>query len=363
MEKIRVDLFSDTNCEPTFLMRQAMCKAKVGNEVAGEDPTVNYLIDKVCELLGKEAGVFMPSGTMCNGVAYRVWCQRPGDRIFFDKYAHAANMASGLPSGLVHATMVGIECQKGIFTAEQLESAIGTARGYNIPQERVISIEQTTNLCGGTIWPLSALKAVHQVAHDHRMVMHMDGARLFNAVMATKIPAQQFCQYVDSVWVDFSKGLGAPMGAVLCGSKDFIEEAWYYKLQQGGAMHQVGILAAGCLYALDHHLKHLEVDHRHAQLLAQLLAKSPHIMINPSDIETNIVIFELNATALTAYQLVNALLAQSIRLLALDNRRLRAIIHRDICQNDIVAVNQAIQQILDDSLKKSSIHPRHLTHI
>lgn len=363
MKKIRIDLFSDTNCEPTLAMRQAMCEAKVGNEVAGEDPTVNHLIEKVCELLGKEAGVFMPSGTMCNGVAYRVWCRRPGDRIFFDRHAHAANMASGLPSGLVHATGIGIECPKGIFTAEQLESAIGTARGYNIPRERVVSIEQTTNLGGGAIWPLSTLKAVSQVAHDHRMVMHMDGARLFNAVIATQIPAQQFCQYVDSVWVDFAKGLGAPMGAVLCGSKDFIEEAWYYKFQQGGTMHQVGILAAGCLYALVHHLKHLAVDHKHAQFLAQLLAKNPYIAINPSDVETNIVIFELNAAPLTAYHLVNALLVQGIRLLALDNKRLRAIVHRDVGQNDIIAVNQAIQQILDNSPEKSSVYPRHVAHI
>lgn len=346
MEKIRIDLFSDTNCEPTLAMRKFMCEAKVGNEVAGEDPTVNCLIEKVCELLGKEAGVFMPSGTMCNGVAYRVWCQKPGDRLFFDHYAHAANMASGLPSGLVHATGVGIQCHRGIFTAEQLELAIGTTRGYNIPRARVVSIEQTTNLGGGAIWPLETLKVVSQVARRHAMTVHMDGARLFNAVIATQISAREFCQHVDSVWVDFAKGLGAPMGAVLCGSKDFIEEAWYYKFQQGGTMHQVGILAAGCLYALEHHLSQLKMDHKNARLFAKLLTENPFITIDPKGVETNIVIFQLNDDSITTSELVAALLSQGIRLLALDAKRIRAIIHRDINQEAIYAVNQGIQHVL-----------------
>jgi len=349
MKKITIDLFSDTNYDPTPAMRKAMYKAEVGNEVAGEDPTVNRLIEKVCTILGKEAGVFMPSGTMCNGVAYRVWCQRPGDRIFFDKYAHAANMAAGLPCGLVGATPVGIECEKGIFSAEQLQSAIGERKGYNLPQERIVSIEQTTNLGGGAVWPVSTLQSIQQVALRHKMVIHMDGARLFNAVIATRISAQKFCRYTDSVWVDFSKGLGAPMGAVLCGSKAFIDTAWYYKFQQGGAMHQVGILAAGCLYALENHRERLAEDHEHAQLLAQLLKNHPHVLINPKDIETNIVIFRLHNTKLTAYQLAHALLGRGIRLLALDDNKLRAIVHQGISQHDIHTVSQAIQYALNGS--------------
>ncbi|MEW9824163.1 MAG: GntG family PLP-dependent aldolase [Candidatus Symbiodolus clandestinus] len=351
MKKIVIDLFSDTNCDPSPAMRQAMCQAEVGNEVAGEDPTVNRLLEAVCDLLGKECGLFMPSGTMCNGVAYRVWCNRAGDRIFFDQQAHAANMAAGLPGGLVQATAVGIPCQQGIFNGEQLESSIGSRQGYNIPRARVVSIEQTTNLGGGAIWPLSTLQAVHQVARQHAMMVHMDGARLFNAVIASGIAAHQFCQYADSVWIDFAKGLGAPMGAVLCGDKAFIEEAWYYKFQQGGAMHQVGILAAGCLYALEHHVSRLAQDHEHALLLAQSLATHPNIAIDVKAVVTNIVIFQLQTTRLTAEQLVQQLLDQGIRLLALANNRLRAIVHQGISRNDICSVSDAIQSILTQSAR------------
>lgn len=351
MKTFKIDLFSDTNFGPPLEIRKAMYHAEVGNEVAGEDPTVNLLIEKVCNFLGKEAGVFMPSGTMCNGVAYRVWCQRTGDRIFFDRYAHAANMAAGLPCGLVNATPVSIECEKGIFSAEQLQLAIGEKKGYNIPRERIVSIEQTTNLGGGAIWSISNLSAIQQVSKKHKMVIHMDGARLFNAVVATTIPAHEFCCYSDSVWVDFSKGLGAPMGAVLCGSKDFIDIAWYYKFQQGGAMHQAGILAAGCLYALENQIDRLIDDHNHAKLLAKLLEDNPYIQINSENIETNIVIFQLHNTSFTAYQLVNALADQGIRLLALNNKKVRAIVHQGISLNDIHLISNAIKLILKDFCK------------
>jgi threonine aldolase len=346
MQKITIDLFSDTNCNPTPAMRSYMCQAQVGNEVAGEDPTVNQLIAKVCELLDKEAGIFMPSGTMCNGVAYRVWCKRPGDRIFFDQHAHAANMAAGLPSGLANATAVSIECERGIFSAAQLKKAIGAKSGYNIPQARIISIEQTTNLGGGAIWSLTQLKEIRHIAHEYDLRVHMDGARLFNAVVASDISAKEFCRYTDSVWIDFAKGLGAPMGAVLCGDKHFIEEAWYYKFQQGGAMHQVGILAAGCLYALDNHIARLTEDHKHAQLLGNLLADHPNIQINPKDIETNIVIFSLYNSKLSAHEVASQLLAKGIRLLATDAKTLRAIIHMDISQQDILHASTTIKEIL-----------------
>lgn len=350
MRNFKIDLFSDTNFGPLPEIRKAMYQAEVGNEVAGEDPTVNLLIEKVCDYLGKEAGVFMPSGTMCNGVAYRAWCLRPGDRIFFDRYAHAANMAAGLPCGLVSATPIGIESDKGIFSAEQLKLAIGEQKGYNIPQERIVSIEQTTNLGGGAIWSISSLSAIQQVAKKYKMVVHMDGARLFNAVVATMTSAHEFCRYTDSVWVDFSKGLGAPMGAVLCGSKDFIDTAWYYKFQQGGAMHQAGILAAGCLYALENQIERLIDDHDNAKLLAKLLKDNPYIQINLEDIETNIVIFQVNNISLTAYQLVNLLEDQGIRLLALNDKTIRAIVHQGISQDDIYSVSKVIKLLLKDPL-------------
>ncbi len=346
MSEIIIDLFSDTNCEPTLAMRKFMCQAKVGNEVAGEDPTVNLLVEKVCDLLGKEAGIFLPSGTMCNGIAYRVWCKRPGDRIFFDQFAHAINMAAGLPGGLVNATPISIHCNKGIFTADQLISAIGHKSGYNITVPRVISIEQTTNLGGGAIWSLNNLNEIRQTAQDYNMVIHMDGARLFNAVLATGISAKEFCNNVDSVWIDFAKGLGAPMGTVLCGDKHFIEQAWYYKFQQGGAMHQVGILAAACLYALDNNLEKLIDDHKNARLLGSCLSEHSMIDLDINDIETNIVIFKLRNSKLNAHEVVEQLLSQGIRLLAIDNKTIRAIIHMDINKQDILQVYSAIKTIL-----------------
>ncbi|WMY94683.1 MAG: threonine aldolase family protein (plasmid) [Arsenophonus sp.] len=340
---MKIDLFSDTNFGPSLAMRKAMYNAEVGNEAAGEDPTVNRLIENVCDLLGKEAGVFMPSGTMCNGIAYRVWCNRPGDRIFFDESAHAANLTAGLPSGLVNATPIAIKSLKGIFTAKQLKLAMGNNNGYNIPRARVVSIEQTTNLGGGAIWRMSQLEDIKNFAEQHNIFIHMDGARLFNASIATKIPARDFCRYTDSVWIDFSKGLGAPMGAVLCGSKNFIDDAWYYKFQQGGAMHQIGVIAAGCLYSLENNIESLLNDHENAKLLATLLCNHPNIQINPKDIETNIVIFNLYNTPYTAYNLVNYLMKKSIRLLALNDKKIRAIVHQGINHIDIKKVSSAIQ--------------------
>jgi threonine aldolase len=347
MRNIKIDFFSDTNVEPSKAMREVMCSAKVGNEVAGEDPTVNQLIQTVCELLGKEAGIFMPSGTMCNGVAYRVWCQRAGDRILFDQYAHAAIMAAGLPGGLVQATPISIQTERGIFNASQLKSAIGEKKGYNIPPARIISIEQTTNYGGGAIWPISILKEIYELAKENNIVVHMDGARLFNAVVATNISAKEYCRYADSVWIDFAKGLGAPMGAVLCGSKNFIDDAWYYKFQQGGGMHQVGILAAGCMYALENNIKRLSQDHQNAKFLATELAKQACINIAPNQIETNIVIFRLKDTDLSAYAVAHILVDKyNIRLLAIDKITLRAIVHMDIKEQDILVFSRALQHIL-----------------
>lgn len=349
-KKIKIDLFSDTNSEPSLAMRQAMCTAEVGNEVAGEDPTVNRLIERVCELLGKEAGVFMPSGTMCNGVSYRVWCSRAGDRIFFDQYSHSAILEAGLPAGLVNATPVPIECHRGIFNAQQLLSAMGDKQGYNIPSPSVISIEQTTNLGGGAIWSLSALQQIKEVANKHKMAIHMDGARLLNAVVASNISAKDYCQYVDSVWIDFAKGLGAPMGSVLCGTQSFVDQAWYYKFQQGGAMHQVGILAAGCLYALENNIERLEADHLNAKLLAALLSEHSNIQISPEDVETNIVVFKLINTEISADEIVIKLRNQGIRLLAINRITLRAIIHMDIGKKDIEEVAQKLKDILDHKM-------------
>ena len=344
-QAFKIDLFSDTNTNPSQEMRAFMCQAEVGNEVAGEDPTVNHLLDRVCELLGKEKAIFLPSGTMCNGIAYRVLCKRPGDLIILDKTTHPLHKSAGLIGGLAHAVTHTIEGERGIFSASQIEPILTREKGYNVPFPRVVSIEQTTNFGGGAIWPFQTLKEVCDLAHYHQAYTHLDGARLMNAVVETTISASQYAQLFDSVWIDFSKSLGAPMGAVLTGSKEFIEEAWYYKFQQGGGMHKAGILAAGCLYALDHNVKRLKEVHSKAKRLATLLCGLSFIVINPDHIETNILCFEINHPILNAYDFEDLLKEKGIRIFALDQKIIRAIIHLDITEADINEVYQTIEAV------------------
>ena len=351
MKKYKIDLFSDTNTNPSLEMRRAMCEAEVGNEVAGEDPTVNKLLEVVCDLLGKEAAVFLPSGTMCNGIAFRVLCRRPGDLIILDQTAHPLIKASGLISGLAQAQPYWVEGKRGIFFADQIKPVISAAQGYNISRPRVVSIEQTTNFGGGAIWPLKTIQEVCNLAHDYDVYTHMDGARLLNAVAETKIPAAEYSKHFDSVWIDFSKSCGAPIGAVLAGSKSFIDEAWYYKFQQGGGLHQAGILAAGCLYGLQHHYPRLREMHSHAKQLAKLLSELPFIKIAVDEVETNIIIFEIKHPELSALYIEQALREKGIRVLALDQIRVRMIIHLDISLVHIDEVFSAICEVGEQKLK------------
>ena len=339
----KIDFFSDTNTNPSQGMRDFMCQAKVGNEVAGEDPTVNSLVERVCDLLGKESALFLPSGTMCNGISYRVLCKRPGDTIILDKSAHPLHKSSGLIAGLVHAIPYPIDGERGIFTASQIEPILAQNRGYNISVPRVVSIEQTTNLGGGIIWPFQTLKDVCDIAHHYQAFTHMDGAHLLNAVVETEISAKTYAQLFDAVWVDFSKSLGAPVGAVLAGSRSFIEEAWYYKFQQGGGMHQAGILAAGCLYALDHNVQKLKEIHALAKRLGALLSNFFFFEVRP--IETNIVLIDVQHPNLDAFDIERLLKEKSIRVFALDKKTIRIMTHLDIREEDIQDVVFAIKTI------------------
>lgn len=344
-KKYRIDLFSDTNTNPSAAMRRAMCEAEVGNEVAGEDPTVNRLLEEVCLLLGKEAAIFLPSGMMCNGIAYRVLCQRPGDIIVLDETAHPILKGAGLISGLVHAKPYTIKGNRGIFTAKQIEPIVATSKGYNMPIPRVVSIEQSTNFGGGAIWPLSVIQEVCSFAHQHNIYTHMDGARLLNAVVETNISAAQYARDFDSVWIDFSKSLGAPMGAVLAGSKAFIKEAWYYKFQQGGGLHQAGMIAAGCLYSLKHNFSRISEIHAKTKQLAIFLSQLPFIELNPLEVETNVIICEVRHPIYSAITLANKLLERGIRIFALDEVRIRFMLHLDISPSDIEEICEVFEEI------------------
>jgi threonine aldolase len=343
--KIKIDYFSDTNVKPSKAMLEYMMKAEVGNEAAGEDPTVNQLIEKVCKLLNKEAAIFLPTGTMANAIAFRVRCNRPGDIIILDQTSHPLRVQSGSIGGLAHANHYPIIGSNGIFSKEQIEPIVKRGSGFNLPRVRLLSIEQTTNFGGGAIWSLEQIKEVCDFAHENGVYTHLDGARLFNASVATGVSIKEYAKYFDSVYLDFAKGLGAPIGAILAGSKDFIEDAWYYKFQQGGAMHQSGILAASCIYALDNNIQKLAHDHELAKILADGLCKIPQINIKPDQFKTNIIYFSLQNSQHTAKSFTESLRESNIRMLAIDNK-IRAILHMDISLEDVHKTIEEISKIL-----------------
>jgi threonine aldolase len=299
----------------------------VGDEQKLEDPTVNLLCEMVAELLGKEAAVFLPSGTMCNEIALRVHA-RPGEEVIAHHSAHPINFETGGPGALAGVNMRTIDGARGQFDAAAVEAAVRPASRY-APRSRLVWVEQTSNLGGGSVWPLERLQAVAKVAKSHGLATHMDGARLMNAVVASGVSARDYAAPFDSAWIDFTKGLGAPVGAALAGSRAFIDEAWRCKQQMGGAMRQAGIIAAGGVYALRHHVKRLAEDHANARRLAEGLARLPGIRLDASTIETNIVFFELTGS-LTASAAVERMLARGVRMGALGARTIRAVTHLDV---------------------------------
>lgn len=332
-----IDLFSDTRTQPSREMRRAMAEAEVGDEQADLDPTVTALCERVADLLGKDKAVYLPSGTMCNEIAYRVHC-RPGDEIILDRTAHGIIAEAGGPAALALAMLYPLDSERGQFSPEQVQGAIRSGSRYE-PRSRLISIEQTSNWGGGSVWPLETLREIGGIASQNGLAMHMDGARLMNAVVASGIKARDHAAPFNSLWLDFSKGLGAPVGAVLAGDEDFIHEAWRLKQQMGGAMRQAGIIAAGCLHGLDHHVDRLVEDHTNAKRLAEGLAELPGIELDPTLIETNIVFFDLSPAAPNAPTLAKRLLEDGVRIGAMGERRMRAVTHLNI---DNAAVERAL---------------------
>ena len=346
-----IDLFSDTLTRPTPEMRRFMCEAEVGDEQKGEDPTVNRLQEMVAELLGKEAAVYLPSGTMCNEIALKVHT-RPGDEVLADRTSHLIHFEGGGPGLLSGVLVSALDGDRGVFTGAQVRAG-AHGRSRYAPHTRLVSIENTSNLGGGRVWPLAAVEDVSAAARGLGLATHMDGARLLNAVVASGTPARAYATAVDSAWIDFSKGLGAPVGACLAGSRAFIEEAWRYKQALGGAMRQAGIIAAGGVYALRHHVGRLAEDHEHARLLARGIADLPGIALDPALVETNIVIFDVTAPGLTAAALADRLLAEAqVRLSVMGERRLRAVTHLDVSRKQIETAVDAFAQVLGTPLRR-----------
>ncbi len=344
MDSIPYDFYSDTLSKPTQGMREFMCRAEVGDEQRFEDPTTNRLQDMVAELLNKEAGLYMPSGTMCNETAYLVQT-KPGDEIIMHDTGHPSFAEAGAPAVLGGISIWHLKCDRGIFTGAQVEEAIRPPQRIRT-HTRLVSVEQTTNIPGGCIWSLEEIQDVARAAKKHNLYMHMDGARLLNASVASGIPAAKYAEPFDSVWIDFSKGLGAPVGAVLAGSREFIEESWNWKQRLGGAMRQSGIIAAACIYALEHHVERLAEDHENAKYFAQKLQDMPHIGINPDRVETNIVIFDVSKTGKTAAQIAEELLPLGVRLTVVGRHTMRAVMYLDVTRKHIDAAMRIIGEYM-----------------
>jgi threonine aldolase len=302
-----------------------MARAEVGDEQIGDDPTVNLLCERVADLLGKEAAVFMPSGTMCNVAATLVHC-RPGDEILAHETAHLIAREGGAHAALGGFQITPLEGDDGQFTPDTLRRALHPRTRYQPPQV-LVSVEQTANIGGGTIWKKKALDEVVSIAKSAGMATHMDGARLLNATVATGIPARDMAAGWDSAWIDFSKGLGAPIGGAIAGSRAFIDEIWRWKQRLGGSMRQAGICAAACVHALDHHVERLADDHANARALARGLSQIQGIEVQEP--ETNLVFFRPDGAGVPGDRMVAALNKRGV-LLAMMDGRIRACTHLDV---------------------------------
>jgi threonine aldolase len=325
-----IDLRSDTVTRPTAAMRAAMAEAEVGDDVYEDDPTINALQKRAALLMGKEAGLFVPSGTMGNALALMTHT-RPGDEVLMDSDAHSMLYELGLPATLAHVLTRQFRSRAGVPDVEEIAGYIHPAN-LHAPGTSLIILENTHNRAGGTVIPLEVHKAVQALAKAHGLAVHLDGARLFNAAIATGIPAAEFAACTDSVTFCLSKGLGCPVGSVLCGTHTFIDRARRFRKMLGGGMRQAGILAAAGVYALENHIERLAEDHRHARRLAAGIADAPGITLETRDIPTNMVYFR---TQVPAAQVADALAAHDVLCGVTGPNRIRLVTHLDIDAEDI----------------------------
>ncbi len=340
-----IDLSSDTATKPSEGMRQAMAKAEVGDEQRREDPTVNALQDLVAEMTGKDAGLFLPSGTMCNVIALAVHCKR-GDSVVLDRFCHISTAEGGSSAFIAQVILRQIHGERGILTPDLIRAEL-SANGTHTSPTTLISVENTTNRGGGKVWTLEELAAVRAVADAEGMLVHMDGARLMNAVVAGGYTAADAASHVDSVWVDLSKGLGAPVGAVLCGTEAFIEEARLLKHRIGGAMRQAGVIAAAGLYAFEHNVERLAEDHANAKVLEAGVADIPGLELVFGPVETNIVFFDVSKTGKQAMDICAELERKGVRMSQYpDPTKIRAVTHLDVSRADCEKAVQALREVV-----------------
>lgn len=339
-----IDLRSDTVTRPTAAMRQAMASAEVGDDVFGEDPTVNRLQERVAELLGKEAALYVPSGSMSNQIAIRAQTE-PMDEIICDLNCHVYNYEAGGPAALSGVTCRTVEGEYGVMDLSQLEGLIRPENDHLV-RTRMVCLENTHNRGGGKIYPLDKIEAIATWAHGHGLLMHLDGARLMNAVVVSGIPARTWARHFDSVSMCFSKGLGAPVGSCLAGTKDVIKRARKIRKLFGGGMRQAGVLAAAALYALDHHVERLAEDHANARILADAVADAPGVFLGPEETDTNIVYLHVEKDLGPAQKMVQELKKHGVLTAATAPQSIRMCTHLDVSRAQAERAADVIRKVM-----------------
>lgn len=339
-----IDLRSDTVTKPSLAMREAMAQAPVGDDVYGEDPTVNRLQEMAAALLGKETALFVPSGIMANQLSIRVHTE-PGDEAIVESRAHIVRYEHGAAAGLSGVQLHWVTGERGILRPDQVEAAIRPNDPYN-PRTRLICLENTHNSGGGSIYPLDTIRQIRDLAPRHAIPMHLDGARLFNAVVATGASAAEYARHFETVSFCLSKGLGAPVGSLIATDRRTGDTLRRLRRMYGGGMRQAGILAAAGIYALEHNIPRLKEDHDHARRLAILLKAVPTVSITVEHVETNIVVFDVVESRRTPAELKEALKDAGVLLNALDGRTFRAVTHLDVTADDIEEAGWIFKKIL-----------------
>ncbi len=348
MSKIPVDLRSDTITEPTPAMRRAIAEAEVGDDVFSDDPTVLRLQEQTAEILGKEAAIYVPSGTMSNQIGVRLHC-RPGDELLCEEGSHVYNYEQGAYtqlSGVAARPVVGDE---GVLKLEQLQTLIRPEDEHQT-RTRLVCLENTHNRAAGRILPYDGVEEVCRWAHENSLRTHLDGARLFNAVVGSGIPAVQWAQHFDTVSVCFSKGLGAPVGSALAGSDELIGEARRHRKLFGGGMRQVGIIAAAALYALENNVERLEEDHANAQTIANAVRSAKGLKLDPEQVDTNIIFIKVDPSLGTAAQFVKALENENVRTLALGPDLVRLVTNLHVSDEGARRAADVIRQVGEQGL-------------
>jgi len=338
-----IDLRSDTVTKPTPGMLAAMTAAAVGDDVFGEDPTINELERRTAALFGHEAGLFVPSGTMSNQIAVRIHC-RPQDEILLETTSHIYLWEAGGAAALSGVTCRTIDGRFGLLTESDFAGKI-RPNDMHAVRTRLVSLENTHNRGGGTICSRETIDGISRWARSNGLAVHLDGARIWNAMVATGVPAKKWGQMFDTVSVCFSKGLGAPVGSALLGSKDLIAHARRIRKLFGGAMRQAGFLAGACLYALDHHIDRLAEDHANAKVIADAVAQVPELTLTPPKVETNLVWFEVGSKLGTARDVANRLKAEGVLVAALGEKVIRAVTHLDVTRDQCVKAAAAIRKL------------------